>query len=155
MDSYISRIRKFVGHELLMSPAVVGRIVNSKGDILLVQNRATNAWSIPGGYVEPEETIEQALVREIEEETGYIVEADYLIGIYSTPDYDITYPNKDRVHPITFYFQCRAIEKKKALDINEIKKAAFFSHDKIPQMAACCMQKVTDALQKTEFPIIS
>jgi ADP-ribose pyrophosphatase YjhB (NUDIX family) len=144
MDSYISRIRKLAGHELLMVPAVVGRIVNENDEILLVQNRATGSWSIPGGYVEPDETVERAIAREIEEETGYIIKPVHLIGIYSTPEYDLTYPNKDKVHPITFFFQCRILEKKKALDEEEIKQAKFFAQNKVPQMATCCMQKVKD-----------
>ncbi|GGC06703.1 NUDIX hydrolase [Cellulomonas carbonis] len=37
-------------------------------------------WTMPGGGLDPGETPQQAAVREVEEETGYVVELDALIG---------------------------------------------------------------------------
>ncbi|MFX1474424.1 MAG: NUDIX domain-containing protein [Promethearchaeota archaeon] len=45
-------------------------------------------WALPGGGCEVGETVEQALQREVEEETGLIVEPVQLIGIFSEPDRD-------------------------------------------------------------------
>jgi ADP-ribose pyrophosphatase YjhB (NUDIX family) len=39
-------------------------------------------WVLPGGYVKPNETIEQTVVREIEEETGLKIASTKLVGIY-------------------------------------------------------------------------
>lgn len=40
-------------------------------------------WTMPGGGVEFAETIEEAVVRELREETGYEVRVDRLLGVHS------------------------------------------------------------------------
>jgi len=56
------------------------------GEILLIQ-RADNAhWGLPGGHVEPGESVAQAAAREVLEETGCEIEVGRLIGVYSHPD---------------------------------------------------------------------
>jgi mutator protein MutT len=61
----------------------VGAIVIDKGAILLVKRDrepAKGQWSLPGGRVEVGETLREALVREVREETGIDVDVDGLIG---------------------------------------------------------------------------
>lgn len=58
--------------------------VVTEGDrVLLARLRWPEAgtWSLPGGGVEFDETVEQAVVRELMEETGYEVEVGQLLGI--------------------------------------------------------------------------
>jgi 8-oxo-dGTP diphosphatase len=45
-------------------------------------------WALPGGFVEIGETVEQAAVREANEETSLKVELRALLGVYSRPDRD-------------------------------------------------------------------
>ena len=61
------------------------------GAILLDENRvvlarrgrppALGQWSLPGGIVEPGETMEEAIVREVEEEVGLKVEVIHLVSV--------------------------------------------------------------------------
>lgn len=43
-------------------------------------------WGLPGGYVEWDQTVEQAVIREVKEETNLETDSLKLIGVYSSPN---------------------------------------------------------------------
>jgi 8-oxo-dGTP diphosphatase len=62
----------------------VGAVAVTEGRLLVVRRGrgvATGRWSLPGGRVEGGETIAEALVREVREETGLDVRVDGLCGV--------------------------------------------------------------------------
>lgn len=58
--------------------------------LLVVRDRPPfqGRWSLPGGFVEAEETVEQAVRRELAEETGLRARPSALVGVYSGPHRD-------------------------------------------------------------------
>jgi len=72
-------------------PLTVDAIVLYDGKLVLVR-RGNEPFkgrlALPGGFVEKEETVEQAVVRETKEETGLDTEIVRLIGVYSEPGRD-------------------------------------------------------------------
>jgi 8-oxo-dGTP diphosphatase len=102
----------------------VGAIVIDKGSILLVKRNtepARGQWSLPGGRVELGETLREALVREVREETGIDVDVDGLIGtaerVVRDDDGDIAY------HYVILDYVCapRATEVKAGDDAAEAR----------------------------------
>jgi 8-oxo-dGTP diphosphatase len=65
--------------------AAFALIFDSSGGVLLCHRTDADLWNLPGGGVEEGESPWQAVVREVLEETGLVVEVDRLEGIYSKP----------------------------------------------------------------------
>lgn len=65
----------------------VSVVLMREGSVLLVQERkAVNhgLWNLPGGHLEPGETVQDGARREAREETGLAVTLPFLLGIYTT-----------------------------------------------------------------------
>ncbi|MEQ8674667.1 MAG: NUDIX hydrolase [Aggregatilineales bacterium] len=62
--------------------AVSALITNMEGDVLMIRS-PRRGWEPPGGQVEVGETLIEALIREIQEETGITAEISDLVGVYS------------------------------------------------------------------------
>lgn len=155
MQPYYKKIRNYIGHDNLILPSVAARI-GSPNKILLVRKRDQDIWSVPAGAVEPEENAEYALKREILEELNMEVAITKLLGIYTDPKYDLTYPNGDKVHPFIIFFECEVVGIKDTFRENEeILEMKYFSQDEMPDnMPVCCKDKFNDAFLKSDEIII-
>ncbi|WP_337059764.1 NUDIX hydrolase [Kineococcus sp. G2] len=66
-------------------------VVLKDGKVLMHRRSDTDRWSIPGGGMEPGESIKDTAVREAREETGYDIEVDRLVGVFSDPHHVVSY----------------------------------------------------------------
>ncbi|POB10583.1 hypothetical protein CO251_07010 [Sulfobacillus sp. hq2] len=51
-------------------------------ELLLIRRRDSHQWALPGGAVEIGETPSEAVIREVVEETGIVMQADYVVGVF-------------------------------------------------------------------------
>jgi ADP-ribose pyrophosphatase YjhB (NUDIX family) len=102
---------------------------------LLLMQRADNAhWGLPGGYVEPGESVVQAAVREVREETGVQVEVGRLVGVYSDPAaMVIEYPDGRRVHAVNLCFEAAPVGAGPATTPDETLATGYFPWDALPE----------------------
>jgi len=63
-------------------------IIERDGKFLLIDRSDGLGYTIPGGIVRYRETLEQCVLREAQEETGYNVAITSIVGIYSSPKRD-------------------------------------------------------------------
>ena len=68
--------------------SVAGLVCNDKDEVLLLES-PRRGWEYPGGMVEPGETLQDALIREIKEETGADVEITGFIGVCKNIQKDV------------------------------------------------------------------
>ncbi len=72
-------------------PSVTAAVRDDRGRLLLIHKVDNDFWALPGGAVELGESVADAAVREVEEETGVTVELTGLVGIYTDPGHVIAY----------------------------------------------------------------
>lgn len=154
-NSYYLKLRRIVGRELLVYPVAAACIKDEKGNILLVKKRKSDLWGFPGGGIEPDETVLQALHREIKEELNLDIRSPKLTAIYSSPKFDFAYPNGDKIHPIIFFFDCEISNRQKFSPNREVEATHYFSLNELPKkMLPCCVQKARDCrLQRNSIII--
>jgi len=132
MAEYIMELRKLVGSIPLMMCAG-SMIVYDEEKGVLLQNRKDNGlWGYHGGAVELGESVENAAVRELFEETGLIATEFSLFGVYSGEDNYYKYPNNDEVFIVDVVFECTKFEGKLGEQNEEVNELKWFSVDKIP-----------------------
>lgn len=68
--------------------SVAGLVTNENNEVLLVKS-PKRGWEFPGGMVEPGESLQEALIREIFEESGIHVTITGFIGVYKNIKMDI------------------------------------------------------------------
>ncbi len=84
-------------------PSVCAAVLD--GDrLLLVRHRRDGGWGTPGGAMEPGESPEEGVRRELREETGLELLPRALIAVTGGPGYVVDYPNGDRTAYVTSVF---------------------------------------------------
>jgi len=73
--------------------------------ILMTQREDNSRWCLPGGGMDAGESAAETCIREVLEETGLEVKVTRLVGIYTTPDMLIEYPDGNKIQPVTFSFE--------------------------------------------------
>lgn len=97
------------------------------GRLLLVRQRDDDAWSTPGGFIEPDERPADAAVREAWEETGLLVRPERLLGVYGGPECVVRYPNGDETQYVIIAFECTVEHGTPRPDQHETTAVQFWS----------------------------
>jgi len=106
-------------------PTVDILIETQPGTVVLIKRKnPPHGWAIPGGFVDYDETLEAAAIREAEEETGLVVTLIRQFHTYSDPQRD------PRQHTISTVFTAHAAGEPKAAD--DAAEAEVFHRDNLP-----------------------
>ncbi len=112
------------------SAAVAGFILNEDGDLLVCRRGkqpAKGTWDLPGGFVDENETAEQAAIREIHEElNGEVVQLKYLFSVPNLYEYSgLSIPTLD------LFFDCRLKDVTNLLPADDVDDYFFVPFNKI------------------------
>ena len=124
------------------SLAVDGVIIKDNR-ILLIKRKNDpykEKWAIPGGFVEYGERTEDAVLREVKEETGLEAKIDKLVGVYSDPKRD------PRKHVVSITYLLKDISGKEK-EGDDAKEARWWGVNKLPELAFDHKYIISDALK--------
>ena len=97
---------------------------NFKGIVLIERLNIPLGIAIPGGFVDIGETVENAVVREMKEETTLDITIESFLGVYSDPSRD------ERFHTASIVYICKAYGKPIAQD--DAKEVYVYKLDELP-----------------------
>ena len=126
----------------------VGAIIVEDGRVLLIKRAKEpllGEWSIPGGMLELGETLRQGAEREALEETGLVVRASELLGVFDRIIPDET--KRTLYHYVLIDFLCRIISGD-VLAAGDASDAAWFSPE---ELAALRLAPETEAIIRLGF----
>jgi len=133
MVDYIRGLRAKVGHDLLLTTSVTIVVYDDANRVLAIKHAEGDVWVLPGGGVEPFESLADAAVREMWEETGLLVEPVRLLGVYGGPEFQITYRNGDQVSYQMMAFEARVVGGALHADGEETKAIAYLSQAELTE----------------------
>lgn len=99
-----------------------------EGKILLVQERLSGEWSLPGGFADIGLSATANIKKEIKEETGFSVEVNRLIGVYDT---NKSNPENTLHQYYKLIFLCDLIDGEFLKNV-EVSQLAYFSLESLP-----------------------
>jgi 8-oxo-dGTP pyrophosphatase MutT (NUDIX family) len=127
-------LREKVGTSLVLVPSVTAIVFNDDGRVLLVRAANGGLWAAPGGAIDPDETPQDAVVREVWEETGLHVEPVGVCGAFGGPEFRVRYDNGDEVSYVMGVFECRLLGGRLRPDGEEILEARYFAADELAHL---------------------
>ena len=112
--------------------------------VLLAHRRDSDWWNLPGGGMEIGETVDEAIRREVREETGLEVEVGQLVGVYSKP----------QKQEVVLTFRCHVLSGV-PVATEEMSECRYFApHDLPANTLPKHRQRVEDALLQQSAAII-
>ena len=119
-------------HPAVTADCIVFACQNEKTQVLLIKRGSEpckDMWALPGGFMNIDESAEEAATRELKEETGIDVKEVTQVGAYSKVDRD----PRERVITIAFY---TVIDNPvRAVGQDDAKQTEWFTLDNLPTLA--------------------
>lgn len=123
--------------------------------VFLTRRTDNGMWCLPGGRVDPGESVEEAVLRELWEETGLRGRVTRFLGVYSDPNRLVIYPDGNKVHIVALSFEVEVTGGEPGLS-NETTDFGFFTLAEAGQMEIISnhYERVLDALKEEGVPVV-
>lgn len=101
--------------------------------VLLTKRADNNLWCLPSGGVDPGESVEETIIREVQEETRLTVRVLRLIGVYSDPNALVVYDEHTAVQIVALSFEVEITAGKPGLS-EETSDWGYYSLEEIDKL---------------------
>ena len=132
MSPFIRRLRELIGNELLVLPSAAVLPRDDRGRVLLVRLVDSGLWATIGGAIEPDESPQEAALREAEEEAGIRLELGPILDVLGGPEYRLTYPNGDQASYVVTVFDATIIGGTPTADDDETSAVEWWDPSGLP-----------------------
>lgn len=123
----------FKGETGYATPKVdVRGVVFRDAEILLVREREDDAWTLPGGWADPNESPSEAVAREVREESGYETIPIKLLAVYDRSLHAHIPPFPYHVYKL--FILCQLTGGEAAIS-TETSDVAFFAEESLPALS--------------------
>lgn len=131
---YMKKLSAALGDSLVIVPGVAALIRDEAGGILLERRSDNGCWDIPAGAVDPGETPREALIREVQEETGLEIEARAVAGVFGGAAYRHRYEDGQHVEGFVVVFDCVVTGGTLKSEDGEATTFAFVAPEEMPPL---------------------
>lgn len=132
--SYISELRKYIGHQPLINIGATIIVLNDENEILLNLRSDTGTWGIIGGGMELGEGLEETAARELWEETGLKAERFELLDVLSGKELFFRYPNGDETYTVIVLYKAVGVSGVPRINDDESRCLKYFSVNALPEL---------------------
>lgn len=139
--NYYQKLRQFLGHDPILTSGTILVVFNDKKEILMQLRSDYKQWGFPGGGLEIGESLEETARRELEEETGLILDSLKLIDVVSGEETYREYPNGDKVYDITAIYEVTGYHGDIKINDDESLDFKWFSLENAPEEMPEFMRK--------------
>jgi 8-oxo-dGTP pyrophosphatase MutT (NUDIX family) len=130
---YIQELRKLVGSRPIIMIGT-GVMLLRENQVLLQRRKDNGLWGIPGGSLEPGESLEEAARREALEEVGLEITGSlHLFNVYSGRQQFYQYPNGDQIYDVCVAYWTRDFRGTLMAEAGEVLELRFYSIDDLPE----------------------
>ena len=134
--------------------AVNALVFNEKGEVLLAKRTDNGLWCVPGGHMELGETLAQACVRELFEETGLQAQVVKLVGVYSDTENSLHIRQGLEWHTVRVSFLCK-ITGGTITPSEETSEIRYFDVKNLPELITDHRKRIRDAVLAQAQAVIS
>jgi len=128
---------------------------DSRQRVLLMKRADNDFWCLPSGGMDPGESVTETVIREVEEETGLIVNVVGLVGIYSSPDVLVRYADGNRFQIVSLCFAAEIIDGE-LRTTSEAVSVGYFTEEEAAAMEIMAnhVERLCDAFSHGDVPFI-
>ncbi len=147
---YIMDLRKVVGTRPLIAAGSCVLLMDGTDRLLLQLRKDNGCWGLPGGSLEPGESLESTALRELKEETGFHADDLSFFKVYSGKELYYKYPHGDEVYNVIAAYICTEYHGTAVPDPEEAVQVEFFPMEQLPENISPPDKIVINDLLKTK-----
>ncbi|MGZ4033164.1 MAG: NUDIX hydrolase [Tumebacillaceae bacterium] len=141
---YVKELRSLVGTRPLILTGACVLLLDGTGRILMNRRTDNGFWGLPGGMMEPGESLEETAKREVQEETGLTIEALELFDVFSGHEFFYEYPHGDQVYNVTAAYVSSQYNGEMISHNEESHELRFFALKDLPSEMASPIKPIVE-----------